>query len=152
MKPDFDMAQWRPLQASAGFLHTVGPIEWREVGDVFSMRFKVAAQHCNPVGSCHGGMLATFADVVLGFGVGHAAGTGAFMPTIGLTCEFLAPAPLGVWIFGSAEVVRRGRRIGVARCLLDSDAGGPVLHASGTFKMDRPVRPDFKHNDYLFPR
>lgn len=140
---------WRRLNVQTGFLHTVGPIYWREVGAVLWMGFRVGPTHSNPVGSCHGGMLATFADIVLGFGVGHAVGNGAFMPTIGLTCDFLAPAPFGSWVSGHAEMLRKGKRIGVARCLIESDEGGPVAHASGTFKLDRPVAPDFAHADLL---
>jgi acyl-coenzyme A thioesterase PaaI-like protein len=94
-------------------------------------------------------MLTTFADMVLGFGVGHAVGNGAFMPTIGLTAEFLAPAPQGSWVSGQAEILRLGRRLGVARCRITCDQTGLVMHASGTFKLDRPVAGDFSHSDYL---
>ena len=140
---------WYRLRAPSGFIETVGPVYWREAGDLPEMGFRVAPHLVNPVGFCHGGMLATFADLVLGFGFGHIVGNGAFVPTIGLTCEFLAPAPGASWVTGKAEVLRRGRRIGFGRCVLVCDAAGPVLHATGSFKLDRPADPEFSHWDYL---
>lgn len=134
---------WQVLRLDVGFLKTVGPIQWRRGDDGLQMRFRVDSIHCNPVGSCHGGMLATFADVVLGLGMGDAVKSGTFMPTIGLTCDFLAPAAQGSWVHGQAEVLHAGRSIGVARCLLRIDGGAPVVRASGTFKLDKPPVKDF---------
>lgn len=149
MKGEQTVDHWRQLRATSGFLATVGPIEWKDESGGLEMRFQVDEIHCNPVGSCHGGMLTTFADIVLGFGIGHAVGNGAFMPTIGLTVEFLAPVPKGSWVSGQAEILRLGRSVGSARCRITSDVTGLVMHASGIFKLNRPVAGDFSHSDYL---
>ena len=111
MREQESLSEWRWLRATSGFLATVGPIRWRECGGDLELGFRVDAMHCNPIGYCHGGMLATFADIVLGFGVGHAVANGAFMPTIALTVDFLAPTPQGSWLSGRAEMLRLGRRI-----------------------------------------
>jgi uncharacterized protein (TIGR00369 family) len=140
---------WRRLRVTSGFLSAVGPIDWRECGGDFEMGFRVDSMHCNPLGYCHGGMLATFADIVLGFGVARAIGNGAFLPTIGLNVEYLAPTPRGSWVSGQPEMLRLGRRIGVARCRITSDQTGLVMHASGTFKVDMPVNSNFTLSDYL---
>jgi len=65
-----------------------------------------------------------------------------FLPTISLQIDYLAPAPLGAWVQGEAEVLRVTRTMvfaqGVAR--IDDKA---VLRVSGIFKIgqpfDRPV-------------
>ncbi|MGE0717693.1 MAG: PaaI family thioesterase [Alphaproteobacteria bacterium] len=130
---------WQRLAAREGFLATVGQLWWRRGADGLEMGFRVGPVHCNPVGACHGGMLMTCADVIMGFGLGDALGGGGFVPTIGLTGDFLAPAPAGAFVSGRADILRRGRRIGFAQCLLAAD-GTAVLRASGTFQLDR--RPD----------
>ncbi|MCC7271064.1 MAG: PaaI family thioesterase [Alphaproteobacteria bacterium] len=135
-------AGWHRLAVADGFLATVGPLWWRRDGDGFAMGFRAAPQHCNPVGFCHGGMLITAADVVMGFGLGAALGTGGFVPTIGLAGDFLAPAPAGAFVAGRAEILRRGRRLGFAQCLLAADEV-PVLRANGTFQLDRPADAGF---------
>jgi uncharacterized protein (TIGR00369 family) len=130
---------WRPFGARAGFLAGVGPLLWRRDADGLAMGFRVADRHCNPVGFCHGGMLMTLADVVMGFGLGDRLGQSRFVPTIALAGAFRAPAPLGTLVWGRAEVLRQGRRIGFAQCLLRTQADAIVLRASGTFQLDRPA-------------
>lgn len=114
---------WRALTAPAGFLAANGPFYWQRRGKVLRIGFRVAPRHCNPVGHCHGGMLATCADIVMGFGIAVAADLGAFVPTVSLGCDFLAPARLGDWIAGEAEVLRVTGRLGFAACNLTAADG-----------------------------
>ena len=135
-------ADWQPLAVEAGFLAGVGPLLWRRGPAGFAMGIRVAPHHCNPVGACHGGMLMTLADVIMGFGLGDLADDGRFVPTVNLTADFLAPAPLGALVWGRAEVLRRGRRTGFAQCLLRA-GDAIVMRASGVFQLDRPADPGF---------
>lgn len=132
---------WRPLAAGGGFLAAVGPLLWRRDPDGLAMGFRVGAHHCNPVGACHGGMLMTLADVVMGFGLGDRLGEDRFVPTIGMTADFLAPAPRGRLVWGRVEVLRQGRRTGFAQCLLRTGRDDIVMRASGLFQLDRPADP-----------
>jgi len=142
---------WHPLRVESGFLKTIGSIEWcKQANESLKMRFRVEPIHCNPVGSCHGGMLATFADIVLGFSVGHSIGDSTFTPTIELKCDFLAPAQSGRWVISQAEILRSGKAIGVARCVMITDMGETVAHASGIFKVDRRSGTNYSHSDFLY--
>ena len=133
---------WLPLAVSAGFLADIGPLLWRRDAEGLAMGFHVAERHCNPVGACHGGMLMTLADVILGFGLADRLEDRCFVPTIGMTADFLAPAPLGALVWGRAEVLRRGGRTGFAQCLLRA-GDAMVLRASGVFQLDRRADPGY---------
>lgn len=140
---------WRRLGAAEGFLAGVGPLWWRRDGEGLAMGFRVEPRHCNPVGACHGGMLMTLADVVMGFGLGDRLGGTRFVPTVGLSGDFLAPAPLGAVVSGRAEILRQGRRLGFAQCVLRTERNAMVLRASGTFQLDRGADAGFSA-DALF--
>jgi uncharacterized protein (TIGR00369 family) len=89
------------------------------------------------VGICHGGMLATFADMTLAIGANHAASLARFLPTISLACDFLAPARLGSWVEGRAQVLRVTRTLVFAQCLISAD-GSPAVRSSGVLKLGPP--------------
>jgi acyl-coenzyme A thioesterase PaaI-like protein len=124
----------RPMRG--GFLADAGPIyQRRDPGGgptVFGLR--VLPQHCNAKDMCHGGMLATLADIVLGLGGFEQAGVRGFFITISLNTDFLAPAPLGAWIECRPEMVRATRSMVFTQGVFTVD-GAPVLRASGVFRV-----------------
>jgi acyl-coenzyme A thioesterase PaaI-like protein len=66
---------------------------------------------CNPAGGLHGGMMMTIADLVGGMGAGTLAGIRKFLPTVSMTFDFVAPARVGDWVEGRAELVRVTRSL-----------------------------------------
>lgn len=54
-----------PFSRSGAFCETNGPIYVRP-SDA-TLAFRVRAEHCNPVRSCHGGWLAAFIDMQMPF-------------------------------------------------------------------------------------
>jgi uncharacterized protein (TIGR00369 family) len=69
-------------------------------------------QHmCNPAGGLHGGMMMTVADLVGTMGGGTLVGLRKFLPTVSMTFDFVAPAKVGDWVEGRAEVVRQTRSL-----------------------------------------
>lgn len=132
-----------PRPVGGGFLQGVGPIYARRGEGERRVRygFLVGRQHCNPMDICHGGMLATLADVVLGLeGVRQAGGRGHFT-TVSLTTDFLAPVPLGAWVEAEAELLSRGRSMLFVQGLF-TVGGTPVLRASGVFRLPSPPPAD----------
>jgi len=133
------------LSLGGGFMDRNGPLYLRRRGGRMQLGFRVEAHHCNPMGNCHGGMLATFADMLLPMAaqrqndeVGH-----RFLPTIGLQIDYLAPAPLGAWVEGEAEVLRVTRTLVFVQGLAAAD-GTPALRASGIFKLGPEWSPELK--------
>src|SRR5882672_7019703 len=79
--------------------------------DEFVMGFRVHKHMCNPVGGLHGGMMMSVADLVGTMGGGTQVGVAKFLPTVSMTFDFVAPAKLGDWVEGRAEVVRQTRSL-----------------------------------------
>ena len=133
-----------PLAIGGNFMAHNGPLYVRVIDGRAQLAFRVQPRHTNPLNNCHGGMLASFGDMLLPVCIHRqSAEVGLrFLPTISLQIDYLAPAPLGAWVQGEAEVLRVTRTMvfaqGVAR--IDDKA---VLRVSGTFKIgqpfDRPV-------------
>lgn len=128
-----------PRPVGGGFLHDVGPIYVRhDDGGRARYGFRVAPRHCNPMDICHGGMLATFADVVLGLEGLRQAGAKGFFTTISLNTDFIAPAPLGAWVEARAELLSRTRSMLFVQGLF-TVGETPVLRASGVFRLPQPA-------------
>lgn len=128
-------AGFAPFKITMGFLQGNGPLYGKQDGDALVLGFRVEERHCNPGMVCHGGMLALFADMLLPIAA-RFQGTRdmGFLPTINLTCDFLAPAPLGGWVEGRAETVRATKNLLFAQGLASVD-GTPALRANGIFKI-----------------
>jgi uncharacterized protein (TIGR00369 family) len=139
-----------PMKFALGFLEVNGPLCGKWDGERLLMGFRVEARHCNPGRVCHGGMLATFADMCLPIAARFQAKMDmGFLPTINLTCDYLAPAPLGSWVEGRADVVRTTKNLLFAQGLATAD-GVPVLRANGIFKITSTTSTksgDFSVND-----
>lgn len=126
-----------PRRAGGPFLEPIGPIWQRaqEGGAVFGIRLE--RRHCNNQAVAHGGMLATFADIVLGIGGAEQAGTPGHFVTVSLVTDYLAPAPLGTWLECRPGLLRRTARLMFVEGRFEAD-GVPVLRASGVFSLPRP--------------
>ncbi len=124
-----------PLKISMGFLESNGPLYGKWDGPRLRLGFRVEERHCNPGMVAHGGMLATFADMLLPIAARFQSKTDmGFLPTINLTCDFLAPAPLGAWVEGQGEAIKITRNLLFAQGMATAD-GAPVLRANGVFKV-----------------
>ena len=77
----------------------------------FVLGIRVRQHMCNPAGSLHGGMMMMIADLVGTMGGGALAGLRKFLPTVSLTCDFVAPARVGDWVEGRPELVRQTRSL-----------------------------------------
>lgn len=134
---------FRPLPVAAeDFIRINGPLFAKLDVDHLCLGFRVEERHCNPANSCHGGMLMTFCDMQLAIGANFAGDIQRFLPTISLSADFLAPAPLGTWVEGRTEIARQARTMVFAHCLVTAD-GVPVVRANGIFQIRGEPNPDF---------
>jgi uncharacterized protein (TIGR00369 family) len=129
-------AGYRRFRATTGFIGVNGPLwVWHE-GGAFKLGFRVEPRHCNPMGHCHGGMLATFADMLLPIGAIATVPEleRRFLPTVSLQVDFMAAARLGDWVEGEMQVLRRTRTMVFMQGVVRSN-GETALRASGVFKI-----------------
>ena len=104
------------------------------VNERLRLGFRVGEQHRNLGGVLHGGMLATFADTLLPCAAMYQAFAGRrFLPTISLQIDYLAPAAMGAWVHGEAEVLRTTRNMVFMQGLIHAD-NALIARVSGVFK------------------
>lgn len=121
-----------PMTRTSPYGRLVGPVyeKTTPAGKVFG--FRVSDKHVNLGGVTHGGMLATFADIVLG--QFEARDFNKVTVTVRMVTDFLAPARPGDWVEGTAKLTRETRSFffvdGVLTCRTRN-----LLTASAIFKL-----------------
>lgn len=132
-------AGFGPLPMGGPFIGINGPLYLKHEGSLVQFGFRVEARHTNPMGICHGGMMASFCDMLLPISAHRKSSEVGmrFLPTISLQIDYLAPAPLGAWVQGEAEVLRTTRSLVFAQGLVTAD-GTPCARVSGIFKIGPP--------------
>jgi len=136
---------FRPLRTAGDFVQVNGPLYLYHQGDDVRLGFRVEKRHTNPMGICHGGMLASFCDMLLPISahrVNREVGQ-RFLPTINLQIDYLASAKIGDWVEGRAEVLKVTRSLVFAQGLATAN-GVPCTRVSGIFKLGPPFRPDME--------
>ena len=124
------------VDAGGGFIAANGPLYVFHEDAVVKIGFRVEPRHCNPMGVCHGGMLASFCDMLLPLSVhrkSQAVGR-RFLPTVSLQLDYMAPVPLGAWVEGECDVLKVTRAMVFARGLVRAD-GVEAVRCSGVFKI-----------------
>ncbi|MBN8510157.1 MAG: PaaI family thioesterase [Burkholderiales bacterium] len=123
----------------SGFVATNGPFYIRKLdGGGVQLGFRVEPRHCNPMGILHGGMMATFCDMLLPISAHYLSPALArrFLPTIQLQVDYLGASPLGAWVQGEAQLLRHTRSLVFMQGLASAD-GDTVARVSGIFKIGR---------------
>jgi uncharacterized protein (TIGR00369 family) len=135
------MPGFEPADIGGVFAANNGPLYARWIADHLQLGFRVGPQHVNPGQKCHGGMLCMFADILLSTAAQYQTDIPrVFLPTISLQMDFMAPAPLGSWVQGQADILRVTRDLVFSQCLVHADAT-LALRGSGVFRRG-PLLPD----------
>lgn len=141
-EPDPAPPGFLPVPMGGGFIACNGPLYLRQRDGEVKLGFRVEPRHCNPMGMCHGGMLAGFCDMLLPVTAHRVASEVGprFLATVSLQIDYLAPVPLGAWVEGEAQVLRVTRSMVFMQGLVRAD-GQPAARCSGVFKIG-PRYPD----------
>jgi uncharacterized protein (TIGR00369 family) len=91
----------------------------------------LGAQHANPMGTVHGGVLCLIADTAMGLAYGATLGEGESFATIELKINFVCPIRRGSLV-ADAVVVQQGRRIGLTECSVTDAEGRLIAKATST--------------------
>jgi len=127
---------FKPRRFGDGFIAVNGPLYVKKLDPGILLGFRVEVRHCNPMGICHGGMIATFCDMLLPISAHYLSSDigRRFLPTISLQVDYLAPSPLGAWVQGQAQLLRSTRSLVFMQGLVSAD-GEAVARVSGIFKI-----------------
>ena len=126
------------------FAALVGPFYTRRRGNDLSLGLRIESRHCNSRGTCHGGLLATLADVALGYACALAAsadGQKRNFVTVDLSLQYLASTQLGDWVQSEVTVLTPGSRTASATGQLLAN-GNPVVRMSANFRIARTRTPE----------
>ena len=127
-------AGFKPLPAASPFNELVGPLHEKRAAGTLSIGLRVESKHCNSRGICHGGVLATLADLALGYALMAKTGARSGFVTAHLDLDYAGVAELGDWIHSDVEVQRVGSRLAFATGYL-CVAGSRVVRMSGIFAL-----------------
>ena len=132
---------FEPAPIGGAFALHNGPLYARWRDGQLELAFRVGDKHVNPGNACHGGMLSMFADILISTAAQYQTEIPRqFLPTISLQMDFMAPAALGSWVEGEAEILKVTQRLVFSHGLIRAD-GQTVLRASGVFRRG-PLLPD----------
>jgi len=134
---------FRALARLSPFNALVGPLYARKRrGRELSIGLRIERKHTNSRGICHGGVLATLADLSLGYAMHAKLGGKASFVTAHLAVDYAGAARVGDWIEAEVEIQRMGARLAFANCYLVVD-GRRIVRASAIFaRADSPASRD----------
>ena len=130
--PDDPPDGFRPISTREGFHTMMGQFYGRMEDGMLVLGFRCSPRHMNNHGACHGGMLASFADLSAYAVRLNAELPDTSIPTVSLTIEYLRPVRLGDWVEARVEVTKRGRNLLFSRATA-TVAGKPVITSTGIF-------------------
>ena len=125
---------WARIERLSPFNALVGPLYERRDGATVSIGLAIEEKHTNSRGICHGGVLATLADLSLGYAMLAKSSDKAFV-TAHLAVDYAGAARAGDWVESKVEIQRVGARLAFANCYLVVDEK-PIVRASAIFARD----------------
>lgn len=130
-------AGFEPLFRTSPFLETIGPLYSRGKGADLRVGLRAERKHCNARGLVHGGVLATMADIALGYGLAYLSDPPLSLVTASLTLDFAGSAKQGEWLEARVDIQKTGSRLAFANCYINVGEAR-IVRASAVFAvMDR---------------
>ena len=125
-------AGFTPLFRSSPVIDLIGPVYSKGEGEGLVLGLRVEKKHCNMRGTLHGGILATLADVALGYTIAFSTNPPTGLITTNLSLDFAGTAKIGDWIEAGVEVQKKGSRLAFANCYI-SVGEERIVRASAVF-------------------
>jgi uncharacterized protein (TIGR00369 family) len=105
---------FQPLFRTSPVLELIGPNFSRGTGQDMVLGLRAEVRHCNARGTVHGGILATLADVALGYVTASASDPPASLVTVNLSLDYTGAARIGDWLETRIEIQRQTSRLAFA--------------------------------------
>ncbi len=123
-----------PIFRSSPVLDALGHFYSRGEGETLALGLLVSANHVNSRDMLHGGVIATFADVGMGYLMAFGVTPPQRMVTVSLNVDFIGTAHLGDWIALTMDPPHIGSRIAMAHARLMAGER-QVARASAVFSI-----------------
>jgi uncharacterized protein (TIGR00369 family) len=125
-------AGFGPILRTSPVLDTLGGFMSRGQGKDLEIGLLVGEKHCNSRGTVHGGVLATLADIGMGYLMVFGSEPPRRMTTASITIDYTGSAKAGDWIEVRLDTPRIGRRLAFANVRLMCGEE-QIARASGVF-------------------
>jgi uncharacterized protein (TIGR00369 family) len=114
-------------------LHLIGATAMEAEEGRVTVLMPAAEFHYNPLGTVHGGIIATLLDTAAGCTVHSTLPAGVGYTSLDLSTRFIKPVTTGSGLLRcEGSIVSRGRRVAVAEARLTDERGTLVAHATST--------------------
>ncbi len=111
-------AGFKPISRTSPFNSLVGPLYTKGGGTERRIGLRAAEKHCNSRGIVHGGLLATLADLSLGYTIAFLSDPPRSAVTVSLTIDYAGSAKVGDWIEVRTDVQKSSGRLTFASCYI----------------------------------
>src|SRR3954470_10356347 len=102
---------FKPLFRSSPVIDLIGPVYSRGEGTDLLLGLRAEAKHCNMRGTVHGGILATLADIALGYTIAFSSNPPTGLVTANLSLDFAGTASKDDWLETRVDVQKKGSRL-----------------------------------------
>lgn len=123
---------FKPLFRSSPAIELIGPLYSRGESADLVIGLRAERKHCNMRGTVHGGILATLADITLGYSLAFSTDPPTAAATANLSLDFAGAAKEGDWLEASVDFHKLGSRLAFGNCYITVD-GNRIARASAVF-------------------
>ena len=123
---------YQPLARTSPYTALIGPLYSRGEGTARTLGLLAERKHCNARGAVHGGVLATLADIALGYAMAFSTTPPTSLVTANLTLDFAGAAREGDWLEARVDVQKLGGRLAFGNCYI-SRGEERIVRASAVF-------------------
>jgi uncharacterized protein (TIGR00369 family) len=110
---------FKPLFRSSPVIEMIGPVYSRGEGAGLELGLRAERKHCNRRGTVHGGILATLADIALGYSLAFSTQPPTAAITANLSIDFAGAAKEGDWLEARVDFQKLGSRLAFANCYIN---------------------------------
>jgi acyl-coenzyme A thioesterase 13 len=125
-------AGFSPIFRVSPVIEMIGPVYTRGEGFELELGMYAQPKHCNLRGGVHGGILATLADMALGYTLAFSSNPPGSFVTATLTIDYAGGARVGDWLTTRTDVLRKGDRLAFANCYIHA-RDQRIVRASAVF-------------------
>jgi len=125
---------FEPLFRKSPLTEPWEPLYAKKTDKAVVIGLRLAKPHTNGRGLIHGGLIAALADNAMGYSCAQATGWTTSFVTVSLTVDFAGSAEIGQWCSIESDVIKTGKTICFAQCLVKAD-DVVIARASGTFRV-----------------
>ena len=120
------------LEGRSPTIDLIGPVYARGKGRELVLGLRCERKHCNTRGTVHGGILATLADIALGYALSSSTEPPTAAVTANLTLDYVGAANEDDWLETRVDFQKLGKRLAFANCYVERGKD-VIVRASAVF-------------------